>query len=82
MKQNNMIKPFRWFRNLIWDIRFQLSEWKVQEQEEKEIEQVTFSSKQGSMHGFTLYKKFESARSERKRLHELRKNHHPSTSKW
>ena len=65
--------PFRWLRNLIWDIQFQLKEWKLQEQEEKEIEQVEVGSGHGSMYGFTLYKKFEAEREERKRLHQLRK---------
>lgn len=68
--------PFRWLRNLIWDIKFQFNEWKLQEQEEKEIDQVTFSSKQGSMQGFALHKQFEAARTERKRLHEQRKKYH------
>lgn len=67
--------PFRWLRNLIWDIQFQLKEWKLQEQEEQEIEQVEGMSDHGSMHGFVLYKKFETAREERKRIHELRKHH-------
>lgn len=73
MKQDKKIKPFRWLRNLIWDIKFQLNEWKLQDQEEKEIDQVTFSSKQGGMQGFALYKQFAAARAERKRLHELKK---------
>ena len=73
IKQDKKIKPFRWLRNLIWDIKFQLNEWKLQEQEEKEIEQVEDFSGHGSMHGFTLYKQFEAARTERKRLHEQRK---------
>lgn len=73
MKHNNMINPFRWLRNLIWDIKFQLNEWKLQEQEEKEIEQVEGMSDHGSMQGFMLYKKFEAARAERKRLHDLKK---------
>ena len=73
MKINRKYIPFRWLRNLIWDIKFQLNEWKLQEQEEKEIEQVEGFSGHGSMHGFTLYKKFEAARAERKRLHEQRK---------
>ena len=67
--------PFRWIRNLIWDIKFQLNEWKLQEQEEKEIEQVEGFSRHGSIHGFVLYKKFDTAREERKRIHELRKHH-------
>ena len=65
--------PFRWLRNLIWDIKFQLGEWKLQEQEEQEIEQVEGMSGHGSMHGFVLYKKYEAARAGRKRLHELKK---------
>lgn len=73
MKQNKTYTPFRWLRNLIWDIKFQLKEWKLQEQEEQEIEQVEGMSGHGSMHGFVLYKKFETARAERKQLHELRK---------
>ena len=71
----NRRTPFRWLRNLIWDIQFQLKEWKLQEQEEQEIEQVEGMSGHGSMHGFVLYKKFETAREERKRIHELRKHH-------
>ena len=73
MKQNKTYTPFRWLRNLMLDIKFQLNEWKLQEQEEKEIEQVEDMSGHGSMHGFVVYKKFESARAERKQLHELRK---------
>lgn len=71
----NKHTPFRWLRNLIWDIKFQLGEWKLQEQEEQEIEQVEGMSGHGSMHGFVLYKKYEAAREERKRIHELRKHH-------
>lgn len=73
MKNNKTFNPFRLIRNLIWDIQFQLNEWKLQEQEEKEIDQVEGMSGHGSMHGFVLYKKFETAREERKQLHELRK---------
>ena len=73
MKNNKTFNPFRLIRNLIWDIKFQLKEWKLQEQEEQEIEQVEGMSGHGSMHGFALYKKFETARAERKQLHELRK---------
>ena len=73
MKNNKTFNPFRLIRNLIWDIKFQLKEWKLQEQEEQEIEQVEGMSGHGSMHGFVLYKKFETARTERKQLHELRK---------
>lgn len=73
MKQIQTYTPFRWLRNLIWDVQFQLKEWKLQEQEEKEIDQVEGMSGHGSMHGFVLYKKFETAREERKQLHELRK---------
>jgi hypothetical protein len=73
MKNNKTFNPFRLIRNLIWDIKFQLNEWKLQEQEEKEIEQVEDMSGHGSMYGFVVYKKFESARAERKQLHELRK---------
>ena len=40
MKNNKTFNPFRLIRNLIWDIKFQLKEWKLQEQEEQEIEQV------------------------------------------
>lgn len=69
MKQNKTYTPFRWLRNLMLDIKFQLNEWKLQEQEE----QVEGMSGHGSMHGFVLYKKFETARAERKQLHELRK---------
>ena len=71
----NRRTPFRWLRNLIWDIQFQLKEWKLQEQEEKEIEQVENMAGHGSMHGFVLYKKFETAREERKRIMNLRKHH-------
>ena len=70
MKQNKTYTPFRWLRNLIWDIKLQLKEWKLQEQE---IEQVEGMSGHSSMHGFVLYKKFETARAERKQLHEVRK---------
>ena len=73
MKENKTSNPFRWLRNLVWDVQFQLSEWKLQDQEEKEIEQVEGMSGHGSMHGFVLYKKFETARAERKQLHEQRK---------
>ena len=73
MSKNKISIPFRWLRNLMWDIKFQLNEWKLQEQEEKEIEQVEDMSGHGSMQGFVVYKKFESARAERKQLHELRK---------
>ena len=73
MSKNKISIPFRLIRNLMWDIKFQLNEWKLQEQEEKEIEQVEDMSGHGSMHGFVVYKKFESARAERKQLHELRK---------
>ena len=73
MKNNKTFNPFRLIRNLIWDIKFQLKEWKLQEQEEPEREQVEGMSGHGSMHGFVLYKKFETARAERKQLHELRK---------
>ncbi len=69
MKQNKTYTPFRWLRNLMLDIKFQLNEWKLQKQEE----QVEGMSGHGSMHGFVLYKKFETARAERKQLHELRK---------
>lgn len=75
MKNNKTFNPFRLIRNLIWDIKFQLKEWKLQEQEEQEIEQVEGMSGHDSMHGFVLYKKFETARKERKRIHELRKHH-------
>ena len=73
MSKNKISIPFRLIRNLMWDIKFQLNEWKLQEQEDKEIEQVEDMSGHGSMHGFVLYKKFETARAERKQLHELRK---------
>lgn len=69
----NRFNPFRWVRNIVWDIQFWLKEFKLQSQEEKELEQVEVGSGHGSMHGFTLYKKFEAEREERKRLHELRK---------
>lgn len=65
--------PFRWLRNWIWDIKFQLKELKLQEQEEKEIEEAQLSTKHGSMQGFVLYKKYEAERAERKRLHNLKK---------
>ena len=73
MKNNKTFNPFQLIRNLMLDIKFQLNEWKLQEQEEQEIEQVEGMSGHGSMHGFVLYKKFETARAERKQLHELRK---------
>lgn len=73
MKQNKMLAPFRRIRNLFLDIRFWWNEIKLQEKEDKEIEEVEFSSKHGSMQGFMLYKKYEAARAERKRLHELKK---------
>ena len=38
MKQNKTYTPFRWLRNLIWDIKFQLKEWKLQEQEIEQVE--------------------------------------------
>ena len=72
-KSLNRFNSFRWIRNIIWDIQFQLKEWKLQDQEEQEIEQVEGMSGHGSMHGFVLYKKFETAREERKHLHNLRK---------
>ena len=72
-KSLNRFNSFRWIRNIIWDIQFQLKEWKLQDQEEQEIEQVEGMSGHGSMHRFVLYKKFETAREERKHLHNLRK---------
>ena len=74
MKTINCLTPFRWLRNIVWDVKFQLNEWKLQEQEEKEIEQVEGMAGHGSMQGFTLYKQFEAAREERKRQHNLRKS--------
>lgn len=74
MKTNNKkYTLFRSIRNLIWDIKFYVREWKLQEQEEQEIEQAGGMSVHGRIHGSVLYKKFETAREERKRLHELRK---------
>ena len=31
MKENKTFTPFRSIRNLIWDIKFYISEWKLQE---------------------------------------------------
>lgn len=52
MKENKTFTPFRWLRNLIWYIKFQLSEWKLQEQEGQEIEQVEGMSGHRSMQRF------------------------------
>ena len=73
MKSYKIFSPFRWVRNIVWDIQFNLREMKLREKEDDEIEILLHSSSHGSMHGFTLYKKFEAEREERKRLHELRK---------
>ena len=74
MKKNNKkYTLFRSIRNLIWDIKFYVREWKLQEQEEQEIEQAGGMSVHGRIYGSVLYKRFETAREERKRLHELRK---------
>ena len=73
MKSDKIFSPFRWVRNIVWDIQFNLREMKLREKEDDEIEILLHSSIHGSMHGFTLYKKFEAEREERKRLHELRK---------
>lgn len=69
----NKCTPLRWVRNIVWDIQFWIKEFKLQAKEENELEQVEVGSGHGSMHGFTLYKKFEAEREERKRLHQLRK---------
>ena len=74
MRAINLFNPYRWVRNIVWDIQFWIKEFKLQAKEEEELEQVEGFSGHGSMYSFTLYKKFEDERTERKRLHELRKH--------
>lgn len=69
----NQARPFRWVRNLIWDLKFWWQETKLEMQLEKEIEQAEGLAGRGSMQGFVTYKKFQAEQAERKRLHQLRK---------
>lgn len=66
-------RPYKFIRNLIWDIQFWWQELKLRENIDSEIEKVEGYSGHGSMNGFVIYKRFEQEHAERKRLHELRK---------
>lgn len=61
---------FKYTKRMIAEIRFRWNEFKIQWQEDDKIDEVSFNSKYGGMHGFFLYKQFEKERAERKRLHE------------
>lgn len=77
MKKKNLKKrkyfPYRWLRNLIWDIQFNLKEIKLREEVEAEIEQVDSQAKHGSMDDFRIYKQYMQEYEERKQQHNLRK---------
>ena len=74
MKQNKKINPFRWVRNIVWDIQFWIKEFKLEEEAEREIEHAERYSGHGML-GFLIYKQYQQEREERKRQHELRKHH-------
>lgn len=73
MKGNslNRFNPFRWIRNIIWDIQFWIKEFKLEEEVEREIDHAEGYCGHGSMTGFNLYKQYEQEHEERKRLQEL-----------
>ena len=74
MKQNKKINPFRWVRNIVWDIQFWIKEFKLEEEAERKIEHAEGYSGHGML-GFLIYKQYQQEREERKRQHELRKHH-------
>lgn len=77
MKEQHQTKrkfaPFRWLRNWIWDVQFNIQEMKLREKVESEIEHAETLSKHGSMDGFRIYKEYMQEYEERKRKHNLRK---------
>lgn len=61
--------PFCWLRKLMWNIKFYRNEWKLQEQEDQELQHIEGYTGH-IMTGYTYYQKVEKARIERKRLHQ------------
>ena len=68
----NKLNPFRWVRNIVWDIQFRIKEFKLEEEVEREIEHAEGYGGHG-MHGFLIYKQYQQEREERKRQHKERK---------
>ncbi len=60
---------FRWLRKLMWNIKFQLNEMKLQDMEDQELQHIEGYTGH-TMSGFAYYQKVEKARAERKRLHQ------------
>ena len=65
--------PYRWVRNIVWDIQFWIKEFKIEEEVEREIDHAEGYGGHG-MHGFLIYKQYQQEREERKRQHNLRKS--------
>ena len=56
MKKNiNKLNPYRWIRNIVWDIQFWIKEFKLEEEVEREIDHAEGYGGHG-MHGFLIYK--------------------------
>lgn len=66
-------RPYRWVRNIVWDIQFWIKEFKLEEEVEREIDHAEGYGGHG-MHGFLIYKQYQQEREERKRQHNLRKS--------
>ena len=65
--------PFRYVRNLWWDIRFQWNEWKLYHKLDEEIERAESLSGHHAAYGSIIYKQYEKDKAERKHLLEIRK---------
>lgn len=60
---------FKYTKRLIANIKFYRTEWKLQEQEDQELQHIEGYTGH-TMSGFAYYQKVEKARIERKRLHQ------------
>ncbi len=60
---------FKYTKRLIANIKFYRNEWKLQEQEDQELQHIEGYTGH-TMSGFAYYQKVEKARIERKRLHQ------------